>query len=89
MSKWNFSSLNLLILGYARRYVHPRLSPEAATQLQEFYLELRRQRQTGDCTPITTRQLESLIRLTEVNRISVMNIIHSSISMGLEQVSSI
>lgn len=69
-----FLSLNLFLLGYSRRYVHPRLSPEAATQLQQFYLELRRQRQTGDCTPITTRQLESLIRLTEVNRISVMNI---------------
>ena len=33
--------------------------------LQKFYLELRKQRQSQDSTPITTRQLESLIRLTE------------------------
>lgn len=33
--------------------------------LKEFYLELRKQHQTQDSTPITTRQLESLIRLTE------------------------
>ncbi|XP_061478488.1 DNA helicase MCM8 isoform X2 [Rhineura floridana] len=52
-------------VGYARQYVHPRLSPEAAQILQEFYLELRQQSQRADSTPITTRQLESLIRLTE------------------------
>ena len=34
--------------------------------LQKFYLELRKHRQSPDSTPITTRQLESLIRLTEV-----------------------
>ncbi|XP_067900466.1 DNA helicase MCM8 isoform X1 [Heterodontus francisci] len=52
-------------VGYARRYVCPKLSVEAAQVLQEFYLELRRQNQGPDSTPITTRQLESLIRLTE------------------------
>uniref|UniRef100_A0A803SNX2 DNA helicase MCM8 n=1 Tax=Anolis carolinensis TaxID=28377 RepID=A0A803SNX2_ANOCA len=52
-------------VGYARQYVHPRLSPEAAQVLQQFYLELRQQSQRADSTPITTRQLESLIRLTE------------------------
>ncbi|NXL50318.1 MCM8 helicase, partial [Podilymbus podiceps] len=52
-------------VGYARQYVHPNLSPEAAQVLQEFYLELRKQNQGADSTPITTRQLESLIRLTE------------------------
>uniref|UniRef100_A0A8C5SJI8 DNA helicase MCM8 n=1 Tax=Laticauda laticaudata TaxID=8630 RepID=A0A8C5SJI8_LATLA len=53
-------------VGYARQYVHPKLSPEAAQILQKFYLELRQQSQRADSTPITTRQLESLIRLTEV-----------------------
>ena len=53
-------------VSYARQYVHPTLSPEAAQTLQEFYLSLRVQAQSADCTPITTRQLESLIRLTEV-----------------------
>ncbi|XP_009073390.1 PREDICTED: DNA helicase MCM8 [Acanthisitta chloris] len=52
-------------VGYARQYVHPNLSPEAAQVLQEFYLELRKQNHGADSTPITTRQLESLIRLTE------------------------
>uniref|UniRef100_A0A8C2T597 DNA helicase MCM8 n=1 Tax=Coturnix japonica TaxID=93934 RepID=A0A8C2T597_COTJA len=52
-------------VGYARQYVHPHLSPEAAQVLQEFYLELRKQNQGPSSTPITTRQLESLIRLTE------------------------
>ncbi|CAH1792022.1 unnamed protein product [Owenia fusiformis] len=52
-------------VGYARKYVHPKISPEAASILQNFYLELRKHHQTQDSTPITTRQLESLIRLTE------------------------
>ncbi|XP_064002305.1 DNA helicase MCM8 isoform X1 [Pogoniulus pusillus] len=52
-------------VGYARQYVQPRLSAAAAQVLQEFYLELRKQNQGADSTPITTRQLESLIRLTE------------------------
>ena len=53
-------------VSYARHYVHPTLSAEAAQVLQDFYLELRRQNHGTDSTPITTRQLESLIRLTEV-----------------------
>ncbi|XP_076114313.1 DNA helicase MCM8-like isoform X2 [Mytilus galloprovincialis] len=52
-------------IGYARKYVHPKISSEAAKVIQDFYLELRKQHQTQDSTPITTRQLESLIRLTE------------------------
>ncbi|CAH6787822.1 Mcm8 [Phodopus roborovskii] len=52
-------------VGYARQYVHPRLSTEAAQALQDFYLELRKQSQRMSSSPITTRQLESLIRLTE------------------------
>ncbi|KAF3824687.1 hypothetical protein GH733_010021 [Mirounga leonina] len=52
-------------IGYARQYVYPRLSTEAAQILQDFYLELRKQSQWLNSSPITTRQLESLIRLTE------------------------
>jgi len=52
-------------IAYARKYVQPKLMPSAAKILQTFYLELRAQHQTADCTPITTRQLESMIRLTE------------------------
>lgn len=53
-------------ISYARQYVHPKLSPEAAQAIQDFYLSLRAQSHSPDSTPITTRQLESLIRLTEV-----------------------
>ncbi|XP_015251998.1 PREDICTED: DNA helicase MCM8-like [Cyprinodon variegatus] len=52
-------------ISYARQYVKPTLSPEAAKTLQDFYLSLRSQAHSADATPITTRQLESLIRLTE------------------------
>ena len=33
---------------------------------QEFYLDLRKQQDGPDSTPVTTRQLEAMIRLTEV-----------------------
>ncbi|XP_065348176.1 DNA helicase MCM8 isoform X2 [Cloeon dipterum] len=52
-------------IAYAKKNVHPKLSKEAAEVLQQFYLKLRSQRGHQDCTPVTTRQLESLIRLTE------------------------
>eukprot|EP00002_Diphylleia_rotans_P024947 TRINITY_DN4927_c0_g1_i6.p1 TRINITY_DN4927_c0_g1~~TRINITY_DN4927_c0_g1_i6.p1 ORF type:complete len:712 (-),score=116.81 TRINITY_DN4927_c0_g1_i6:41-2176(-) len=52
-------------IGYARKYVHPRLSEEAKVVLGDFYLSLRRNHHSMDSTPITTRQLESLIRLAE------------------------
>eukprot|EP00112_Aurelia_sp_Birch-Aquarium-sp1_P024736 Seg796.9 transcript_id=Seg796.9/GoldUCD/mRNA.D3Y31 product="DNA helicase MCM8" protein_id=Seg796.9/GoldUCD/D3Y31 len=65
--KIDFIPMQLLrkYIAYARKYVHPKLSPEAATILQDFYLMLRRQYRGPDSTPVTTRQLESLIRLTE------------------------
>ncbi|XP_046848188.1 DNA helicase MCM8-like [Xenia sp. Carnegie-2017] len=52
-------------IAYARKYVHPIISDDAAEELQKFYINLRQQHRSQDSTPITTRQLESLIRLTE------------------------
>ena len=52
-------------VAYARRYCCPALTREAAAVLREFYLRLRREHMTLDSTPITTRQLESLIRLAQ------------------------
>ncbi|KAK9663783.1 DNA replication licensing factor mcm8, partial [Basidiobolus ranarum] len=52
-------------IAYARKYVHPRLSKEACDILQDFYLSLRANHRSPDSTPITTRQLESMIRLAE------------------------
>jgi len=52
-------------IAYARKYVFPKLNQQACRVIQDFYLELRRNHQSHDGTPITTRQLESLVRLTE------------------------
>lgn len=54
---------------YARRYVHPTLSNEAARILQRFYLHSRGQSSSSATTmnglPITLRHLESLVRLAQ------------------------
>lgn len=52
-------------IAYARQYVFPTLTKDACDVLQEFYLELRRLHHCSDGAPITLRQLESLVRLTE------------------------
>ncbi|KAJ2001090.1 DNA replication licensing factor mcm8 [Coemansia thaxteri] len=52
-------------VAYARKYVQPRLSPGATQKLKQFYLELRKGHRAIDSTPITTRQLEALVRLAE------------------------
>ncbi|XP_013194205.2 DNA helicase MCM8 [Amyelois transitella] len=66
----NIDTLPIVLLrkyiAYARRYVHPKLSVEAANTLQNFYLDLRHNHQNScDGTPITTRQLEACIRLAQ------------------------
>lgn len=52
-------------VAYARRFCHPVLSPAAAAVLQDFYLDLRQKHGDDDTTPITTRQLESMVRLAQ------------------------
>ena len=53
-------------IAYARENVHPRLSEEAKRKIREFYLEMRSKAKGGlSPVPITPRQLESLVRLTE------------------------
>ncbi|KAK5581664.1 hypothetical protein RB653_001701 [Dictyostelium firmibasis] len=52
-------------ISYAKKYVSPRLSEEAIKVIQKFYLELRSKSTNSDSMPVTTRQLESLIRLAE------------------------
>lgn len=61
-------------IAYAKAHVHPKLSDGAKRILQDFYLTLRKgaHEQAADTTPITTRQLESLIRLSEARARSVM-----------------
>ena len=52
-------------IAYARRYCHPRLTPAAAKVLQKLYLTMRAQSSVGASIPVTTRHLESLIRLAQ------------------------
>jgi replicative DNA helicase Mcm len=53
-------------IGYANRYVIPTLTPEAAEVIENFYVDLRKSAEGGASpVPITARQLESLVRLSE------------------------
>uniref|UniRef100_A0A182XAS6 DNA helicase MCM8 n=1 Tax=Anopheles quadriannulatus TaxID=34691 RepID=A0A182XAS6_ANOQN len=52
-------------IGYARKNVQPKLTAKAAEELREFFVELRRAHNHMDMIPVTTRQLEGLIRLTQ------------------------
>eukprot|EP00522_Entomoneis_paludosa_P001942 CAMPEP_0172471836 /NCGR_PEP_ID=MMETSP1065-20121228/68020_1 /TAXON_ID=265537 /ORGANISM="Amphiprora paludosa, Strain CCMP125" /LENGTH=954 /DNA_ID=CAMNT_0013229951 /DNA_START=9 /DNA_END=2873 /DNA_ORIENTATION=- len=55
-------------IAYAREYCKPKLTPEAASVLKEYFMELRYPSEgprKGDTVPITTRQLEALIRLCQ------------------------
>ena len=53
-------------IGFANRYVIPQLSAEAAEEIENFYVDLRKSAEGGAApVPITARQLESLVRLAE------------------------
>jgi DNA helicase MCM8 len=56
-------------IAYAREYCKPKLTAEAAEVLKDYYMSLRYPgqggRRSGDTVPITTRQLEALIRLCQ------------------------
>jgi replicative DNA helicase Mcm len=50
---------------YARRNVKPRISDEAKELIKNFYKSLRTKAISGGPIPITARQLEAIIRLSE------------------------
>mmetsp|Transcript_7799 Transcript_7799/g.11626 ORF Transcript_7799/g.11626 Transcript_7799/m.11626 type:complete len:960 (-) Transcript_7799:245-3124(-) len=55
-------------ISYAREYCRPKMTQEAATVLKDYFMNLRYPpdgTNRGDCVPITTRQLEALIRLSQ------------------------
>ena len=52
-------------IAYAKKYCHPQMTPPAAKVLQRLYLSMRTQATLGDSVPVTTRHLESLIRLAQ------------------------
>jgi replicative DNA helicase Mcm len=53
-------------IAYARRTVRPVLTPAALVELEDFYVRVRRQgEEPNSPVPITARQLEALVRLSE------------------------
>jgi replicative DNA helicase Mcm len=55
-------------IAYARKNVHPQLTQGAIDVLQEFYVGMRGSAEDDDSpVPITARQLEALVRLSEAN----------------------
>ncbi|MFW9830783.1 MAG: LAGLIDADG family homing endonuclease, partial [Candidatus Thorarchaeota archaeon] len=55
-------------IAYARRGITPELTEEALNALKEFYLGMRKSGERENASvPITARQLESLIRLSEAH----------------------
>ncbi|OIR57844.1 MAG: DNA replication licensing factor Mcm8 [Amphiamblys sp. WSBS2006] len=52
-------------ISYSRQKAHPEMTKEAADVLLEHYLQMRANVRYGAVLPVTIRQLESLIRLTE------------------------
>jgi len=55
-------------IAYSRRSVRPTLSEEALSTIEEFYVRVRRQgEEPNSPVPITARQLEALVRLSEAS----------------------
>lgn len=50
---------------YARKFCFPTMGAAAAAELKKFYSEMRTTRRGVDSVPVTTRQLEALIRMTQ------------------------
>ncbi|MBN1785490.1 MAG: minichromosome maintenance protein MCM [Candidatus Methanofastidiosa archaeon] len=65
-------------ISFARRSVTPELSEEASQKLHKFYIGLRKKGQDSGAIPITARQLEALIRLSEARaRMKLSNVVTS------------
>jgi len=58
-------------ISYARQKIKPKLTDEATNEIKDFYIKLRNQSTRSDADinpiPITARQLEGIIRLSEAN----------------------
>jgi replicative DNA helicase Mcm len=54
-------------IAYAKKNVKPRLTPEASKKIEEYYIGLRRMGIKQGATPITPRQIEGLVRMTEAS----------------------
>ena len=54
-------------VAYARQNIKPSLTPEAVQKIKEFYVELRKRGKAEGAVPITPRQIEGLVRLSEAS----------------------
>ncbi|HUC39064.1 MAG TPA: minichromosome maintenance protein MCM [Candidatus Acidoferrum sp.] len=54
-------------IAYARKNIFPRITQEASTRIQAYYLDLRKTGLKQGATPITPRQIEGLIRMAEAS----------------------
>ena len=53
-------------IAFAKSKIYPKLTSEAGEQLQEFYLRMRKAGEAANApVPITARQLEALVRISE------------------------
>ena len=63
-------------IAFARKNIHPTLSKGATDVIKTFYLQMRQIcASRGPAVPVTTRQLEALIRLTQARaRVDLVNV---------------
>ncbi len=54
-------------VAYAKKSIVPRLSDEAASRIQDYYIELRKLGSRMGTVPITPRQIEGLVRMAEAS----------------------
>lgn len=54
-------------IAYARKNVRPRLSEEASKRIMDYYVDLRKAGAKQGATPITPRQIEGLVRMSEAS----------------------
>ncbi|DBA93068.1 TPA: DNA replication licensing factor mcm8, variant 3 [Trebouxia sp. C0005] len=76
-------------IAYARQYCHPVLSDDAKQVLKEYYCKLRQASLTSEGTPVTARQLESLIRMAEARaRLELVQIVTAQHAQEVIEISS-
>ncbi|MFH1447534.1 MAG: minichromosome maintenance protein MCM [Candidatus Micrarchaeota archaeon] len=54
-------------IAYTRKYIRPKLSPEANEKIKEYYVEMRKMGAVQGTVSITPRYIEGLIRLSEAS----------------------
>ncbi|MEM2808676.1 MAG: minichromosome maintenance protein MCM, partial [Candidatus Methanomethylicia archaeon] len=52
-------------IAYVRKNIKPKISDEALEKIKRYYVEMRKTGKEGGSIPITPRQLEALVRMTE------------------------